>query len=271
MILTLCAWRPTSPSCRWRPPASDWADSRSAVPSAGRSLDSHRCEQRKAGDAGHQQFPHLPHELPPFVYPTIVLFTCVTATSAGLLSRTGERIQILKPRITYFCPNSVSRNAGTSAITDGRRHEVPLHAHLRHELRHHDRDHRHAFAGQDQREQELVPGEQPAQYRERRDGREADGSATRIERSPARAAVDQSRRIPSTDRCRRRSPSSATRRSRCGRRCAAAAGRYRCRRCPSSGHEVERQHPGDVGHAAEHVDHAEPAARDAGPRKRDSM
>src|SRR5262249_19335522 len=50
-----------------------------------------------------------------------------------------------------------------------RAHEVPFHAELVHELSHDDGQDRRFMRGEDERKQELVPGIEPAQDRERRE------------------------------------------------------------------------------------------------------
>src|ERR1700738_764507 len=68
----------------------------------------------------------------------------------------------------------------------GRAHEVPLHAELMHELRHHHGQDRSFMRRQNQREQERVPGIEPAQDRERGEAGDCGRHGHAPERSPER-------------------------------------------------------------------------------------
>src|SRR5712692_10058265 len=75
----------------------------------------------------------------------------------------------------------------------GRAHEMPLHAELVNELGHHDRQDRRLMRRQNEGEQELVPGVEPAQNRKRGQAGNRRRHRHAPDRAPARAAVDHRR------------------------------------------------------------------------------
>src|SRR3984893_15511333 len=136
----------------------------------------------------------------------------------------------------------------------GRAHEVPLHAELMHELRHHHGQDRGFMRRQNQREQELVPGMEPAQHRERGEAGNRGRNGHAPERSPARAAVDHRRifhgRIDAVEESLHDPGEEADVDGDVGEQQSPIG----VEDSEPLRNEIERQHPGDIGHATKDVD-----------------
>src|SRR5215471_2324839 len=94
-----------------------------------------------------------------------------------------------QPAQDVFLAEQRHDQRGNERNDRGGAHEMPLHAELVHELRHHDGQDRCLVRGQDQREQKLVPGIEPAQDGERGEAGDRRRHRHPPERAPARAAV----------------------------------------------------------------------------------
>src|SRR6266550_604102 len=143
-----------------------------------------------------------------------------------------------------------------------RAHEVPFHAEFVHELSHDDGQDRRFMRGEDEREQELVPGIEPAQDRERREAGNGRRHGHAPERAPTRAAVDHGGvfhgRVDAVEEAFHDPGEEAN-----------VDGNVRQQQPPIAvenvqllRHEIERQHPSDVRHATENVDQGKPGVRD---------
>src|ERR1700736_3145174 len=144
----------------------------------------------------------------------------------------------------------------------GRAHEMPLHAELMHELRHDHGQDRGFMRRQNQREQELVPGIEPAQDRERGEAGDRGWHGHAPERSPARAAVDHRRifhrRIDAVEESLHDPGEEAD-----------VDGDVREKQSPIGvedaeplRNEIERHNPGDIGNATKNVDERNPGVMD---------
>jgi len=163
----------------------------------------------------------------------------------------ARRRQIFSPRMTYFCPNSVSTNAGTSAIT-----AVAL-------IRFHCRPISLTNCAMTtvmtgvfwpvrmSANKNSFQGKQPAQYRQCRDRRDGRWQRDPQKSSPSGAAIDQRRIFHRGIDAVEEAFHEPWKRSRYGPQYAATAGRDRCRRCPSSASQstaaVPRRYTARIG------------------------
>src|SRR6266851_1115992 len=179
-----------------------------------------------------------------------------------LLRTTSAMVLDLEAADHVFLPEQRDDQRRNERDHRGRAHEMPLHAELVHELRHHHGEDRRLVRGEDEGEQKLVPGIKPAQDGKR--GQAGDGGRHRHapERSPARAAVDHRRvfhgRVDAVEEALHDPGEEAD----VDRDMGEQQPPIGVEDVKLLGDKIERQHPGHIGHAAEDIDQREPGIRD---------
>src|SRR5262245_36076512 len=108
-----------------------------------------------------------------------ISLTAVTGPYAlcSLLRTTSAMISDLQPADHVSLSKQRDEQRRHERDHGRRAHEVPLHAQLVHELRHHHGEDRRLVRGEDKSEQKLVPGIKPTQYGKR--GQARDGGRQR--------------------------------------------------------------------------------------------